>query len=324
MLSLFVTLSLSASACDLGIIGAGPGGAYVAWRYAAENPSGSVCLFEQGTRVGGRVHSMRHQGPKRDLVVEAGAYRFAPNASCFHFGNFTYCIDTPLTSALILDALKLPTKPYNPLPGQFDSLLVKIVDANGHDAGYLTFVEAMATAPLPNLRVMFKHEALSVASSSGDASGDLTIKFANGAAESVHRLVFNVPQRPLLRILGNSPSLFSGSAAPAWPAALTYPLAYPIVKLYLHYEDAWWRNDLGFVSGHFNNSAMWKTNEGPMAHPRPSSHARRVRAQRGLAGLCLLLGLEGAHPNPHTTANRIARREWGAHASALWARASIT
>ena len=60
--------SVGAQECDVAVIGAGPGGVYVATRYAAARPQEQVCLFEQGARVGGRVHSMRHQGPKQDLV----------------------------------------------------------------------------------------------------------------------------------------------------------------------------------------------------------------------------------------------------------------
>ena len=33
--------------------------------------------------------------------------------------------------------------------------------------------------------------------------------------------------------------------------------AFPLVKLYVHYEDAWWRNVLRLTNGTFNNSAAW-------------------------------------------------------------------
>ena len=252
-------------------MGAGPGGTYVAWRYAKENPKKIACLFEMGARVGGRVHSMRKQGPRADMVVEAGAYRFAPNKTCVHFGNFTYCVYTPLTGALVLDALKLPYKPYNPVKGQWDSGLLKIVEADGHDAGYLTFVEAMVSSAPPNLRLRFGHELTSITSASSNASGSLSLAFANGETFLTTSLVMNVPQRPLLRVLSSSPSLFPAHAASAvaassppaagesaqtmavsrptpagtmtagspWPAALTYPTAYPMVKLYIGYDDAW-------------------------------------------------------------------------------------
>lgn len=267
-LSSFVSAADMAK-CDVAIVGAGPGGAYVAWRLAHTRANETVCLFEQGTRVGGRVHSMRNQGPKRDLVVEAGAYRFAPNETCIHFGKFKYCIYTPLTAHLIMDALKLPTRRYNPLPGQFDSNLIKIADADGHDAGYLTFVETLVKAPPPNFKLFFAHELVAVESSAPQAP--LSLSFAHGVTVVAHKLVLNVPQRPLLRILSKSPTLFpspalSSSSPSLWPAALTYPLAYPIAKLYLHYEDAWWLNDLHLRSGHFNNSADWHDADlGPLA-----------------------------------------------------------
>ena len=60
--------------CDLAIVGAGPGGVYLAARAALDDPTEpDVCVFERNSRVGGRIHSLRNQGPKSDLVVEAGA-----------------------------------------------------------------------------------------------------------------------------------------------------------------------------------------------------------------------------------------------------------
>ena len=64
------------SSCDLAIIGAGPGGVYTAWRYLAEK-NGSVCLFERSDRAGGRIYTLRNQGPEEDLTVDIGAYRYA-------------------------------------------------------------------------------------------------------------------------------------------------------------------------------------------------------------------------------------------------------
>ena len=251
----------TATTCDLAIVGAGPGGAYVAWRYAHARPQESVCLFEQGSRVGGRVHSMRGQGPKSDLVVEAGAYRFAVNKTCLTIPGKTlhFCVYTPILKHLIMDALKLPTKAYNPVLGAWDHNLHKIVDADGHDAGYLTFVETLAQkAPPPNLALRFGHELVSVGSPSPAAP--LTLQFANGEEVAATRLVLNIPQRPLLRILGRSPDLTPPSVP--WPAPLTYGNAYPIVKVYAHYENAWWRNELNLSAGTFNNSAAWRSDAG--------------------------------------------------------------
>jgi len=135
-------------------------------------------------------------------------------------------------------------------------VLHKIVDAQGHDAGYLSFVEAMVEHALPaNLALHFGYEATSI--DHEGAAGDLiTLRFANGASEAA-RVVLNVPQRPLLRLLSRSPTLFTPQTP--WPAPLTYGNAYPIVKVYVHYDDAWWRNDLNLTAGTFNNSAAWRS-----------------------------------------------------------------
>jgi hypothetical protein len=217
--------------CEVAVVGAGPGGAYAAWRVASAQPDDTVCLFEQGSRAGGRVHSLRGQGPRGDLVVEAGAYRFAPNETCVQFLNSTYCVHTPLTAHLIQGALKLPTASYNPTPGEWDHGLQKIVDAEGHDAGYLTFVEALLASPPANLAIHFGHELASISPASSEAPtlAPLVLSFRHGASFTARRLVLNVPQRPLLRLLANSPALISPSTP--WPAPLTRPIAYPIVKL---------------------------------------------------------------------------------------------
>lgn len=98
--------------CEVAVVGAGPGGAYLAWRLSQAASSGGVgkqvCLFEMAHRVGGRVHSLRKQGPRKDLTVEAGAYRFALNRTCASIKGFDWCITTPVTKHVIINALKLP------------------------------------------------------------------------------------------------------------------------------------------------------------------------------------------------------------------------
>lgn len=272
----------SSTHCDIAVVGGGPGGTYVSWRAVHDAPAGtSICLFDMGARVGGRVHSLRGQGPQKDLVVEAGAYRFSPNKTEIHFAaNFTWLIYTPITAHLVMDALRLETKRYNPAPGQYDSGLLKIVDSAGHDTGYLTFVEEMlhqaqraaaasSSSSDATFRLFFGHELVSIASA-GDAE-PLALAFANGAAFTCDKLVLNVPQRPLLRLLGASPSLVPMGTP--WPAQLAAPIAYPLLKLYLYYDDAWWINELGLRSGHFNNSEAspsspsWKDpTQNPMAN----------------------------------------------------------
>ena len=74
------------TACELAIVGGGPGGLYTAWRLAVDTKTvkpSDICVFERAERVGGRTFSVRNQGTKKDLVVDLGAYRFcrSPNAT---------------------------------------------------------------------------------------------------------------------------------------------------------------------------------------------------------------------------------------------------
>ena len=74
------------TACELAIVGGGPGGLYTAWRLAVDTKTmkpSDICVFERAERVGGRTFSVRNQGTKQDLVVDLGAYRFcrSPNAT---------------------------------------------------------------------------------------------------------------------------------------------------------------------------------------------------------------------------------------------------
>jgi hypothetical protein len=243
------------------IVGAGPGGAYLAWRLSEATVGRQVCLFEMGQRVGGRVHSLRKQGPQRDLTVEAGAYRFALNRTCAPIAaGAEWCISTPVTTHLIVDHFKLPYKVYDPSATEWDDKLAKIVDARGDDAGYLTFVEALVDAALATGRVTlrFGHELLRLDAPKAAASPFHVLHFANGHKVSAGFVVLNLPQYPLLRVLGASTGL-SPRGAGAVPPVLRSVTAYPIFKLYVHYADAWWRNALGLANGFFNNTAAWKT-----------------------------------------------------------------
>eukprot|EP01052_Picozoa_sp_SAG31_P027080 SAG31_NODE_2505_length_5592_cov_2.644639_4_plen_164_part_00 len=78
--------STAGTACELAIVGGGPGGLYTAWRLAVDTKTmkpSDICVFERAERFGGRTFSLRGQGTKKDLVVDLGAYRFcrSPNAT---------------------------------------------------------------------------------------------------------------------------------------------------------------------------------------------------------------------------------------------------
>ncbi|CAE8716582.1 unnamed protein product, partial [Polarella glacialis] len=159
--------------CDHASVGAGPAGVYHAWRlatHAGTPPNTTICLFERLNRVGGRVASLLQAGPKGDLVVEPGAYRFCPDKICGSIGGKKVCLWTPLVGALITDALKLKSKRYNPNSTEFDHHLYKIVDEVGEDAGFAQYVwgmlqqlEAVAAAKGITFRLFLGHSLESIA-----------------------------------------------------------------------------------------------------------------------------------------------------------------
>lgn len=249
MLVAFLLAPLAAAlpdTCGLAIVGAGPGGAYAAWR--ASQAGRKVCVFEMMQRPGGRVHSLRNQGPRQDLVVETGAYRFAPKEVQVKFGNFTWHIATPLTAALMKE-LKIPTAVYDPDPAFWDHGMHKVVDENGHNAGYLTFVERLlALSEESGAEVRYGAQVVAL-SAEPNMGSPLALRLASGEEVRAEAVVLNMPQNPVLQLLRSSPPPFST----IFPAPLYDPISYPIMKFYVHYEDAWWRNYLNHTAGFFQD-----------------------------------------------------------------------
>lgn len=240
--------------CNVAVIGAGPGGTYVASRLVEGGTVKNVCLFELTDRVGGRIHSIRDQGPKGDLVVETGGYRFAVNRTCASFGpTFRWCIETPTTKGVVTGLLKLKWKLYDPAPKDWDHKLAKIVDDEGHDRGFVTFVEELLRRAQEGaeVRSYFRHELIAI----HQQDGKFRLEFANGQRAQAAHVVLNVPQHPLYRIFSRSTGLAATDGES--PSVFQAVAPMPIMKLYVHYNDAWWRNTLGLVSGPFNNTAAW-------------------------------------------------------------------
>lgn len=236
----------SAAHCDLAIVGTGPGGAFAAW-HAAE-AGRHVCVFELGDRPGGRIHSLRGMGPRRDLVVEAGAYRFAPKEVCEPMGpNASWCIRTPITAASVKE-LGLSAGVYDPNPWNWDYKMRKLIDKHGHNVGYLTLVESMLErAAARGAELHFSTEVTGLAGK-GDSSS-VELKLAEGGSVEASAVLLNIPQKPLLKLLRHSGPPF----VDMYSAPLYDPVSFPIMKLYVHYEDAWWRNYLNLTSGPFFN-----------------------------------------------------------------------
>ena len=212
----------SAASCDVAVIGAGPGGVYAAWRLLKADPSTSVCIFEATERAGGRIYSARGLGPKGDLTAELGAYRFVRNWTKAYGHLYMW---TPLTAALVETALQLPIAQYE--PGDPTSFMYKIVDAAGHNAGYDTFVTKMlGEATAAGARVEYKRQLVSI---SGTAAAPV-LHFAAGDDVKPGRVLLNLPQLPLLRLLSASPALTRGRP---FPPALMAPSPTEGAKLYV-------------------------------------------------------------------------------------------
>lgn len=271
-----VAVKLPDSGCSHSIVGGGPGGVYTAYRLAVEAKGlGHICLFERSKRLGGRINSVRSLGPKGDLVVEAGAYRYVPQAECYKYGpeghQTVSCEWTPLTQHIVETLLDLPTALYDPEPSDM-SRMRKIVDSNGHSAGYATFVERLAKIATDSgrLSIFLEHDVLSLQKANSENGNSKILLSVQGRDGRLHvptsKVLLNVPQMPLLRILqGNSEPTFTPS-----PAVFA-PISYPLMKLYVHYEDAWWRNYLNHTGHSFDNLNQIDTSGNGDQFPAPIS-----------------------------------------------------
>ena len=183
-------------------------------------------------------------------------------------GRFLRVVYTPLVSGLIKDHFHIPTALYE--PSNPNSTLEKIVDAQQNDGGYDTFVRRMREeAKGLSVRFFFQHEVTSltpVASAHNSAqSFVLGIRSLSGSERPsfnvpVASVMLNLPQRPLLRLLqSKSPSsphhrLQKKEKQRIFPVqGLQVPMPVAAVKLYLHYDDAWWLNHLNLTSGGFES-----------------------------------------------------------------------
>ncbi|CEL94447.1 unnamed protein product [Vitrella brassicaformis CCMP3155] len=221
--------------CRVAIVGAGIGGAYVAWRLLKEgNYTGrDICMFEMTSRLGGRIMSLRGLGQYRDLVVEPGAYRIWP-------------AHTPTMWAL-KETLRLNVSCYNPL----DCQRYKLVDSDGANAGLIVMVETLVNKTVPlGIRTFPRHK-LTRLNVSSEEEGPITLSFANDVHVRADRVVLNVPVRPLLEVLRESDLPATMMTVERWKALHTLE-GETVTKLYLYYSDAWWQTKLHLVGGDFS------------------------------------------------------------------------
>lgn len=118
-----------------------------------------------------------------------------------------------------------------------------------------TLIEAMEreTQLTGNVHYSLKSEVVKVT----PVESGFAVHLTNGHSVIVQDLILTLPQQPLLSILHASPLLTSKADKTGMQRmrALHRIRASPAIKLYILYEDAWWRNELNLTSGYFNNSA---------------------------------------------------------------------
>lgn len=234
--------------CKLGVVGAGWGGVYTAWRLGidADTSSGGidakdVCVFEAYSRPGGRTYGARIG----DYVVDVGAYRFSGGMH--------------LPADLIERALKMPSVCYDPTCNDDDirkevtwpyaEPLKKVVDFAGRNVGYSAPLEAMlGQLRLAGARLHFDSELVGI----HRASSGWQLHFSNGHSVEVATVVLNVPRGVLAKLDG-----FPQAVAGRWPAINCTDRSFPkglaegrgTVKVYAVYEEAWWVSRLGLLRG---------------------------------------------------------------------------
>ncbi|BDA43790.1 probable Achacin at N-terminal half [Coccomyxa sp. Obi] len=222
------------SACDVAIVGGGPGGIYAAYRVlegASRNNSLGVCVLEATGRVGGRVYSVRNLGEKGDLTVDMGAYRYNQERH-------------GLMRDVIENLLRLPTRLY-----QASNPTVKIiVRSDGASAGFTTYVEGLLSLALDRgLNITFNARVVAI----NQTQQGFLLELASGQVVSARSVILNLPAVPLHRLLANSnlpdrtynPQLFA-------------PYATTGAKVYLYYPKAWWIAQ-GLTDGNFIASPVW-------------------------------------------------------------------
>ena len=216
--------------CDLAVVGAGWGGAYLAWRLAVDTDyvaANRTCVFEANGRVGGRVYSVHDLPHFGDLAVDVGGYRFQESQL--------------LPAQLVWKALELPTTCYDygcqaECEGPQNCYVVK--DAYGNNAGYATPIERMLgeleAKGGPGTQTYFgvRLEALSAAPLVGPRATRL--HFAGGASVTASRVLLNLPGNAVAA-LSNSSVIFD---APSEKKILESVSTFSMNKVYAWYDDA--------------------------------------------------------------------------------------
>jgi len=239
--------------CPTAIVGGGWAGVYAAWRLAidaASVPPTDVCLFEARASVGGRTYSVTVDG----MVVDIGAYRFGKGMH--------------LPGDLIINKLKLPIACYAPscsVNPELNQTLYRVVDAHGHNAGYVTPVRMMAQQLSESgVRIYYRHKLTGIYDeASGEAHPPASrLHFAGGAVARAGAVLLNLPRVAITRLDPASVLFGSDPAAPPFQILRNCsPCMGNIgvgnvglgVKVYALYDDPWWLTKLGLTEGTFTS-----------------------------------------------------------------------
>jgi len=230
------------SHCDLAVVGAGWGGAYLAWRLSVDTQTvnaSSVCVFEANGRVGGRifsVHDLPHFG---DLAVDVGGYRFQETQK--------------LPADLVFSALKLPTTCYDygcqgGCEGSQNCYVIK--DSYGNNAGYATPIERMlgeVEDAGAGTQVYFGARLTGIFGAPAAGAHSTRLSLASGANVTATKVLLNLPGNALA-------GLSKGSVVFEQPKSkrlLNDVWTFGMVKVYAWYDDAWWSTKLGMMEGYF-------------------------------------------------------------------------
>ena len=233
------------SHCELAVVGAGWGGVYFAWRLGIElmaiDPS-NICVFEVNGRLGGRIYSVSGLPNMSDLVIDVGGYRFPAH----HL----------LPAQLVWDKLMLPTSLYGVCID--DILCYKIADIYGNNAGYTIPIEEMLGELMTRGTQVYWGAALtSIESTSEPNSSSTLLKFNDLNSNSVVQVhadttLLNMDSNSLNNLDPKS-VIFNDATKEtvSYLKSTSYILG---VKVYANYENAWWYNDLGLMTGDYKDN----------------------------------------------------------------------
>jgi len=231
--------------CSLAVVGAGWGGAYMAFRLAVDTNTvnaTSVCVFEANGRVGGRIYSIHGLPHFADLAVDVGGYRFQQTQR--------------LPADLVWSALELPTACYDwECAQQCEGTTCYVIkDAYGNNAGYATPIEAMlghVEAAGAGRQVYFASELKKISPAPSVSPSATTLTFGNGQSVTADTVVLNMPSNAIEN-LDKSSLLFRQPATPKNVSKLLGEVnTFGMNKVYAWYDDAWWNTKLGLMEGYF-------------------------------------------------------------------------